>query len=97
MSNKQIENAAKLKSEGKCVLCKKHATNLRRGLCNAHYLNWRAARKELRDDKARQAFDDMLIKQGRLLPSEQGKRTDDTENPFARSLAEFLAEWSKEE
>jgi hypothetical protein len=71
-----------------CLVCGE-IKPLQRGLCEADYQRFRRQRDKLPADQ-QDAFEEMLINKGLLLPSRQGQRN--VENVFADELAKFLAE-----
>jgi len=83
------ERARKLHSDSKCLVCQEVHEKLQRGLCGPDYERFRRQREKLPADQ-HDAFEEMLISKGLLLPSRQGQRN--VENVFADELAKFLAE-----
>ena len=64
-------------SKNSCIIsgCKKKGKRTR-GLCRKHHSRYHRIR-ELLSEEERQTFDDRLIELGMLLPSNQGRRTDE--------------------
>lgn len=80
--------------EGRCIVCGKKSRDRRRGLCIADYNRFRNALAQVPPDQ-RGRFEKLLIEQGKLLPSRQGKRLDD-ENAYEIELRKFLAQLHRE-
>lgn len=52
----------------KCLICGKEL-RLTRGLCNTHYSEFNRARKDFENEEKRLAFEELCIKEKRVLPS----------------------------
>ena len=81
---------AKPQDEG-CLICGSPTDGRRRGLCSRHYQQFAYQMRSLGDSNAREVFEKTLIRDGKLAPPAQGKRTDLTENPFSDYAAAAIA------
>ena len=79
------DKAWQLESEGRCIICGDKAKARKRGLCSMHYERYRKERATMDKDEV-ELFDAMLIEQGRLLPSAQG-RARTQQNEFSETAA----------
>jgi hypothetical protein len=66
--------AAKV-AAGQCLCCEEPSAGDRLGLCSKHYQRFRTALLE-KPIGERETFRAQLIRDGKLLPSRQGQRTD---------------------
>ncbi len=83
-----LQEAKRRDAAGLCVVCEKAEDNRRRGLCVTDYNRFRQALLQVPQDR-RQEFEALMIAQGRLLESRQGRRAV-TDDVFADALADFL-------
>jgi hypothetical protein len=96
MDNKAATNEQKITHE-KCLLCDTQGNDeapLRRGLCTAHYTQFRNELMKKQGDD-RKAFEAKAIEMGLVLPSRQGQRAD-ISNPFRELAEELLPETDKQ-
>lgn len=76
---------------GQCLICNKQGTEEqpnRRGLCAAHYEQFRRAKEILPENKKDQ-FEQDMIAAGNILPPQKGGRA--TVNPFAEAAQKYLS------
>lgn len=87
-------------SKNECLICGKQG-RLTRGLCNTHYAEYNRAKKEFTTDQQQNAFEDLCIKEKRVLPSmHSGRRKQGgfgdlvakIEKQFANEEADAIAE-----
>lgn len=72
-----------------CIVCNTESRGLRRGLCVTDYTRFRTAWRQVPRDQRKQ-FEELLIKEGQLMPSRQGQRGGLEEDVFQRFLTQFL-------
>ena len=79
MSTKQ--KAFEMDAQGRCIVCGEKSSERRRGLCGKHYEQYRRAKLSVSPEQIEE-FEELLVEQGRLMPSVQGKKPG-VENVFA--------------
>lgn len=80
--------------EKTCLVCDAIADGSR-GLCVKHYEQFRRKRESFATSEQQSAFEQHLIKLGKLLPKMQGKKLSGQEDVFAEDYQSFLALQSK--
>lgn len=78
-NNKQL--AYERDAQGLCVVCGEKTQDRRRGLCTKHYEQYRRSKIGMTDEEI-EDLEEVLVEQGRLMPSIQGKKPG-AENVFA--------------
>lgn len=82
----------------KCLVCQQTTKRMTRGLCQSHYQQFTRQRKEMVDkdgEEVAQEWEDWLIKNGKVLPVNQGKKPD-VQNEFAELQQQFRRQKAKE-
>lgn len=85
------QRAESLNEEGKCIICEDVHARRTRGLCMRHYEQYRRKRDSLKSELV-SAWEDALVKAGKLMPNRQGKQLDSDQDAFAGEFEAFLAE-----
>ena len=80
-------------TESKCIVCGEVTTSVQRGLCIRCYERFRRAKQKVAAAE-RLEFEQLLVDNGQLLPSRQGKSVVD--DVFADAAAAFMASRSSE-
>jgi hypothetical protein len=87
MNKETIKKRAGIEECLICGLKKSENNRIRRGLCVNHYQQFQRALSGIEPSK-QDAFEQMLIDNGQLLPSRQGQREEP--NPFSEAAQQFM-------